>query len=365
MAYVTPKDFSQDPGILEKVMKTLGGDLELTWMENIRERLSARPSHATRGLTLDDINRGGYGPDRIPELVRHNFSMAPRGAILPPGLPSLGYRINRKSEVWSDLAPRIYEEGKSRRWAPSRDVPWSALDESGLSEAEELAWRQLATTLCSIGLVAADVPARWVWLTNQEFHEVKYLLCLQMIDATRLAEAFRKRALYATGSLGTDFRELGELLKMVFESGSYPCASASMNLLLFSWVQGLCRQLGWTARNAADTFLAGRAAQDATRFIAYGVDHVRSLLRVRPAERETLNGHLDLLENGLAGLLGAREFFEPLALLSGGPRGAADFTARTWREYRERCEAAGLGDRSDRSPIPHLLELLREPGDEQ
>ena len=125
------------------------------------------------GLTLDDITRGGYGPDRIPELVRHNFSMAPRGAILPPGLPSLGYRINRKSEVWSDLATVLYEEGKSRRWAPARDIPWSSLDASGLSEQEELAWRQLATTLCSIGLVAADVPARWVWLMNQEFHEVK------------------------------------------------------------------------------------------------------------------------------------------------------------------------------------------------
>jgi len=162
MAYVTPKDFSTDPEIFEKVMKTLAGDLELDWMENVRERLSARPSRPERGLTLDDINLGGYGPDRIPELVRHNFSMAPRGAILPPGLPSLGYRINRKSEVWSNLATRIYEEGKSRRWAPSRDVPWSALDRSGLSEHEELAWRQLATTLCSIGLVAADVPARWV-----------------------------------------------------------------------------------------------------------------------------------------------------------------------------------------------------------
>jgi len=360
MAYVTPKDFSTDPEIFEKVMKTMGGDLDLAWMGNIRERLSARPSQARRGLTLDDVNQGGYGPDRIPELVRHNFSMAPRGAILPPGLPSLGYRINRKSEVWSDLATVLYEEGKSRRWAPARDIPWSALEASASSSPEELAWRQLCTTLCSVGLVAADVPARWVWLVNQEFHEVKYLLCLQMIDATRLAEAFRKRALFANGSLGVDFRELGELLKMVFESGTYPCASVSMNLLLFSWVQGLCRHLEWAARNAADAFLAGRAVQDATRFIAYGVDHARNLLRVRPGERDALCGHLDLVENGLVGLLGARELFEPLSLLSGGPAQVAALYARTWQEYRERCEAAGLGDRAERSPIPHLLEMLRD-----
>ena len=108
MAYIAPRDFSSDTEIFAKVMKTLGGDLDLGWMGSIRERIAARPSQEKRGLTLDDINRGGYGPDRIPEIVRSNFSMAPRGAILPAGLPSLGYRLNRKSEVWSDQAAAIF-----------------------------------------------------------------------------------------------------------------------------------------------------------------------------------------------------------------------------------------------------------------
>jgi hypothetical protein len=358
LAYIAPRDFSTDAEIFQKVMKTLSGDLELDWMHSIRERIAARPAQRRRGLVLDDINRGGYGPDRIPEIVRSNFSMAPRGAILPAGLPSLGYRLNRKSEVWSDLAARIFEEGKSRRWAPARDVPWSALEASGQTAQEAAAQRQICTALVSIGLVCADVPARWVWIMNQEFHEVKYLMCLQMIDAARIAESFRKRALYGDGALGVDCRELEELLKMLFEAGTYPCASASMNLTLFSLVQGLGRHLEWAARNAADAFLGSRLAQDATRFVAYGVDHLRSLLRARPAEAETLGGHLDLVENGLVGLLGAREFLEPLILVSGGLEPVAGFYARTWREYRERCLAAGLGDRAGRSPIPRFLELL-------
>ncbi len=358
MAYIAPKDYSQDPQILAKVMKVMGGELDLSWMRITAGAIAARPTKPGYGLTLDDINQGSYGPDRIPEIVRHNFSMAPRGAILPPGLPSLGYRLNRKSEVWSDHAALLFEEGKSRRWAPAHDVPWSALDASGLDESQQIAMRQLCTGFVSIGLVCADVPARWVWQMNQEFHEIKYLLCLQMIDATRMAEAFRKRALYGSGALGVDSRELGELLKMVFESGTYPCASASMNLTLFSWVQGLGREIAARASNAADLFLGTRLTQDATRFIAYGVDHLKQLTRARPAEAESLNGHLDAVENGVVGWLGARETLEPLVLLAGGLGPVARFYARQADEYFERCAAAGLGDRRGRSPIPKLVSLI-------
>lgn len=359
MSYIAPKDFSLDPELVAKLMKTLSGDLDLGWMQSIRERVAARPSQGRRGLTLDDVNLGGYAPIHSPEIVRHNFSMAPRGAILPEGLPSLGYRLNRKSELWAETAAAIFEEGKSRRWAPARDVPWSALDASGWSEQEEAAIRQLATSLVSIGLVCADVPARWEWLMNQEFHEVKYLMCLQMIDATRIAEAFRKRALYGHGHLGLDCQELGELLKMVFESGTYPCASASMNLLVFSWLQGLGRHLEWAARNEADAFLGTGLMQDASRFLAYGVDHIRYLVRARPNEAEALNGHLDLLENGLVGWLGAREMLEPLVVISGGLAPVVRLHERTFDEYLERCACAGLGDRRARSPIAYLLDLLR------
>jgi hypothetical protein len=358
MAYIAPKDFSLDPELVARLLRTMQGELGLEWMGSIRERIAARPSQPRRGLTLDDINQGAYGPDRIPEIVRHNFSMAPRGAILPPALPSLGYKLNRKSEVWSDLATVLFEEGKSRRWAPARNVPWQALREQPLPPREEAAVRQIATGLVSIGFVCTDLAARWEWLVNQEFHEVKYLLCLQMIDASRTAEAWRKRALFGDGRLGVDCLALGELLKTVFESGTYPCASASMNLLLFSFVQGLGRHLEWAARNAADVFLATRLAQDATRFLVYGVDHVRSLLRVRPAEAETLGGHLDLVENAAVGWLGAREWIEPLVLLSGGLAPVAAFYRRTFEEYLERCAAAGLGDRRARSPIPRFLAMI-------
>jgi hypothetical protein len=333
-------------------------------MKHLGEPAAFRPSDPRRGLTLDDINRGSYGTDGIPEIVRHNFSMAPRGAILPPGLPSLGYRLNRKSDVWSDLAARLYEEGKSRRWAPARDVPWQALDSKPHPERVEHAIRQLCTDLVEIGLVCCDVPAFWEWRMNQEFHEVKYLMCVQMFDAARIAEAFRKRALYGDGSLGVECVPLGELLKSIFESDTYPQASAGMNLLLMSFVQALGRHLEWAAGNPADAFLGTRLAQDASRFVAYGVDHLRGHLRARPGEVDLLSDHLDWTENALVGALAAREVIEPLVVLSGGLAPVRALYERATAEYFERARAAGLGDRSARSPLPGFLGLLRdEQGD--
>lgn len=360
MAYIAPKDYATDPEVAEKIMRLMAGELDLSWMKKISERASFRPSDAERGLTLDDINHGSYGPDRIPEIVRHNFSMAPRGAILPPGLPSLGYQVNRKSDVWSDLAPQLFEEAKSRRWTPARDVPWQALDGRDPGDRRELATRQLSTSLVSIGLVCADVPAYWVWRMNQEFHEVKYLLCVQMFDAARFAEAFRKRALYGAGSLGIDSKPLGELLKMILESDTYPQASVSMNVMLFSFVQALGRHLEFLADNAADAYLGTRLTQDASRFLAYGVDHIRALTHTRPLMVEELGDHLDPLENGLVGALGAREMIEPLILLSGGLESVITLYERATDEYLTRCTGAGLADRRERSPLGGFLKLLRE-----
>jgi len=359
MAYIAPKDFSQDPELIATVIRVMSGDLDLSWMKDHPHPVRARASQPRRGLTLDDINRDPvYGPESIPEIVRHNFSMAPRGAVLPDGLPSLGYRVNRKSDVWADSGASLFEESKSRRWAPARGIPWEALDAVDYSPNEDRAIRQLATGVISMALVAADVPSRWVWLMNQEFHEIKYLLCAQMFDAARLAEAFRKRALYGHGALGRDSRELGDFLKMVLESETYPLASASANLTLYSILQALGRQLEFVSRNAADTALGMHLMQDATRPIAYGVDHVRAHLAKRPSEAEGMGEHLDLVENGLVGLLGSRELIEPLIVLSGGVDAVAAFYRRTVEEYFGRCACAGLGERSGRSPLSGFLELL-------
>ena len=50
-------------------------------------------------------------------------------------------------------------------------------------------------------MIAADLPAKWMWRMNHDFIEAKMFLCTQIMDEARHAEVFRKRALANGGGL--------------------------------------------------------------------------------------------------------------------------------------------------------------------
>jgi hypothetical protein len=364
MAYYARDDFFNDPELIARSVEVLKGKLTLDWMELDIEPARCRPSHPDRGLTFDDTNVGSYGWDRIPEKIRHNFSMAPRGAVLPPGLPHLGYDINRKSEVWSENAPWLYEESKARHWIPSMQVPWQAMEDLGHSEDMERGLAQLYTDLTTMMTVLEDVPSKWVWHINHEMLELKSWLCTQMFDAAQLADLFRKRAIAGGTGLGRDQAPLGELLKGVLDSGTYPGASVGAYILLSGIVQILLRNLGAVSANPADQTIARFGMQDVSRFLAYGVGHMRYLLDVRPHEKTGLVGHLDELENLAVGLLGSPLFLSALALVTAGDReqarGAVPRVARLYGvfvdEHLARRRAAGLA--GETSPLVPFLRQL-------
>ena len=364
MAYYARDDFFNNPEILERSVEILRGKLTLDWMSLDIERVKCRPSDAKRGLTFADVNVGSYGWDEIPEKIRHNYSMAPRGAVLPPGLPHLGYDINRKSEVWSENAPSLYEESKARHWIPSREVPWGAVEELAHPEEFERGLAQLYTDLTSMATVLGDIPSKWVWRVNQELVEFKMWQCTQMFDAAQLADLFRKRAIAGGTGLGRDHAPLGELLKSVFDAGTYPCASASAHLLLCGLMQVLLRHLGAVSENAADQTISRFGVQDVSRSLAYGIGHMRYLIGMRPHEATGIGGHLDEVENAAVGLLGAPIFISTLALITAGSRkeagAAVPRVAALYRRFADehaarRC-AAGIA--SEASPLEAFVREL-------
>ncbi len=366
MAYYAREDFLSNPELLKRPGEIFRGKLALDWMESKTERVRCRPSHPERGLTYDDTNVGSYGWEAIPEKIRHNFSMAPRGSFMPPGLPSLGYDINRKSEVWSDNVAELYEESKSRRWTPTLAVPWAALEQLDHSEDVERALAQLYTDLTAMASVLGDTPSKWVWHINQELLELKSWQCAQMFDAAQLADVFRKRAIAGGVGLGFDHAPLGELLKGVLDSGTYPCASIAAHIVLCGLAQLLLRHIGAISRNAADQTIATYAMQDVSRSLGYGIEHIRYLLNERPHEQQSLTDHLHEIENLLIGLLGSPLPFSALALLSGGSRerasAAVPEVVRLYRtlagEHSARCAAAGLS--SGPGPLSTFVRKLEE-----
>jgi len=243
-------------------------------------------------------------------------------------------------------------------------VPWDYVETVEHPEEFERGLAQLYTDLTSMATLLGDIPSKWVWRINQELVELKMWQCAQMFDAAQLADVFRKRAIAGGTGLGHDHAPLGELLKSVFDSGNYPCASASANILLSGLIQTLLRHIGAVSRNPADQTIAAFGVQDVSRSIAYGIGHMQYLLEQRPHEAAGIGGHLDEVENALVGLLAAPIFISTLALTTAGKRSDAGAAVpavisvyrRFYEEHAARRRAAGIA--SEASPLDDFVREL-------
>lgn len=368
MAYYLEKDSFEDVEMFNLVSKVMQGDLTLRWYNAKTEHVQLAPKDVKRGLTYEDCNVGSYGYDRMPEVIRHNYSMAPRGSELWGKLPDLGYTVNRKSDVWSDNVVALYEEAKTRRWAPAIDIAWDELAKTPLPEPLEVAMAQLCTFLQECATVAMTVSSRWIYVINQEFLELKSYLCAQILDQARHVEAFRKRALIGGQGLKRASVSAEQALKEILGAETYPEGSLTGNLMLGSFLLGVYRHVAAITPSLADRKLFALATQDAARLVSYGSGQVRYYLAHLPHQAAALHEYLDAAEHCLLGILGSPEYLEPLLILSGGGTTPAEvrqgsqrvarFLSQTVSEYLERCEHAGLNGRTQRSRLPHYLKQL-------
>jgi hypothetical protein len=155
-----------------------------------------------------------------------------------------------------------------------------------------------------------------------------------------------------------------QALKELLSAETYPEASLATNLLLGSFVLAMYGALAALATNRVDRLLATLSMQDVARSVAYGTGHMRYHLRHQPARAATLADYLDRTEATVLGIVGSPEFLEPLIVLAAGSLEPAALErasafARRWftrslAEYFERCEAAGLSARRERTRLPSL-----------
>jgi hypothetical protein len=368
MAFYLEKDFFEDVELFNLTQKVMSGDLTLRWLNPNTERVRLFPKNPARGLTYEDCNVGSYGYDRLPEMIRNNYSMAPRGSELWGKLPDLGYTINRKSDVWSDNVAALYEEAKTRRWAPAVEIKWDAITNASLPAALEASMAQLCTLLQECATVSMGVASQWVYSINQEFLELKSYLCGQIIDQARHIEALRKRALAGGQGLKRASVDAEQVLKELYSVETYPEAAVGGDLLLGSFQLGVYRHIAAVAPSEQDHRLFRLMIQDAARVVAYGSGCLRYHLTHQPHQIEFLHDYLDNAEHCLLGLVGSPECLEPLIVLSGGgttaeqlQRGSqrvSGFLHQLVTEYIERCERAGLAERSKRSRLSGYLQQL-------
>jgi hypothetical protein len=336
--------------------RVAAGGLELDWLKNWDHDFEP-PTMSPVGLTLSDIAVDRYGD--IPEMAPLR-TMAPRGCERAADLPDMGYRLNRREDVWAVNVMELYEEAVSRQWSATRDIPWSEIPD--LDPDIEHAMCQLCTFLSEVEMIASDFPAKWMWQINHDFVELKMFLGTQVMDESRHTEVFRKRALAKGGGLGRAEAVTEHFLKLVLDAQSYQEGSALMHLLGEGMVLSVFRAGELLAPSPVEKKIFRLCMQDEARHVAYGTMHLRYVLERDPDKAEEFHEYLDAGEEIIAALFTVPEVVEPMMVLAAGGRdvgevgGAARdmLQGRVVEEYLQRCDRAGL-DRRSRIKIPGVI----------
>jgi hypothetical protein len=337
----------------------LGAPLDWKWLRGAKSEWGVRPKPSPRGLTMLDIAVGSYG--EVPDEPKYR-TMSPRGADIDADTPDMGYILNKKSDVWAENVLELYEEAVARQWSATRDIPWGELQE--LPDDIEHAMCQVCTTLTEVEMIAADLPAKWMWRMNHDFIEAKMFLATQIMDEARHAEVFRKRALANGGGLLMSRTDGQSLLRTILEARTYTQASALMHLLGEGFILDIFRMGELISPTPVEKRMFRMAMQDEARHVAYGTMHIRYAVEHDPDVAEEIHEALDHGEIVLTDFGTNQDFGSALAVLLGGgvdhveDKGfelQTELQRRQFTSYLARCERAGVG-RLGRTKLP--LDLL-------
>jgi hypothetical protein len=358
MAIDTKEMLATEPDITE--------GLDLSWMDQTGERgMTAKPGR--RGLTLEEINKGAYGN---PPEVSHDMTSGLRGSAQRVGVPRLGYKVAKKSDIWSENAAMLYEEAVQRQWSSATDIPWDEL--TPLPDHVERAYSQFCTFLTEVEFIAGDTPSQWLPQISNDHYEVKMFLASQIMDEARHLDVFRKRALANGGGLMSSSGNAG--LRVIIESKDFTEMSTIMHVQGEGLVQSIFRMGEYIANNDAEKRIFRLSAQDESRHVAFGVMHLKYILETEPERREEIHSYLEKAEPiigagaGTAPVAGGSPIFgTSLAMLfghtlgsdeEGGKMALAAFR-RQLNEYMHRLEVAGMGERRYR--LPAQIQAILDP----
>jgi hypothetical protein len=340
----------------------LAQTLDLSWMK-VPTEWGVRVRPGKKGLGIGDINVGTYAD--IPDVWPYHTEM-PRGAYPLAGIPSMGYTIYEKAELWADNCADLYEEAIQRRWRPATDIPWDTIEP--LSDEVERAMCQLCTYMCENALLAGDITGRWLPEMSYGYHEVKVYLSTAAFDYARWFEVFRKRALSNGGGMGV--QSPGYFHRGIIDCRSWTEASVVMHILSASHLMGVFQIGAAVAHNQAEALIFRNCIQDVARQLAYGTQHLKYFLLKRDERRKEIHAFLNKAEAVFA-YEDEKDtpFREALIVLLGGgiekeqlKTGMARleyFNKRWVNDYAGRLASAGL-DRRQRMQ-PALRKYIEEP----
>jgi hypothetical protein len=368
MSYYGSTDYLASPDFVLRMKDIRKGNLDLGWMKAGTEQVKVNAESPRRGLTFLDCNRGSYGYDALPEIPRGPRGAAPRGASYEVDEQAdLSPELNRKSDVWAYKVASFYEEAMSRQWDATTYIPWADLEKYERPEEVEIAFAQLCTFFTEVEMIATDLPAKWMWRMNNQFHEVKHFIASQAIDEARHAEVFRKRVLAGGVGMMQALPQAEHSLKAILDGDSYSEASAFMHLLAEGNVLTMFRFSEYISPTPVDKRIFQLVMQDEARHVSYGMQHLKWTLDHTPERKEQLHLALDEAETFSISQFDSALFEAMIVLAGKGTKPAqikrgieivGTLQVKQIEEYFGRLRRAGFEERIERSKFQPLLAMI-------
>jgi hypothetical protein len=288
---------------------------------------------------------------QVSETADPTWGLAPRGARVESGGPEFGFTLRKKRDVWARELNTIYGQATANQWSVGRDVPWEGLPK--LPMEVEHAVAQIMTFLTENEFAALSVPARFIPRIHPHYREVVEVLAMQVVDETRHAEAFTRRAEAGGAGFGTTAISGQLSLKTLLEEPDFTTATFLLCVMGEGTFLTLLKFLAEHAPDPVTAALALLAHRDEARHVAFGTEHMRYVFAREPEKRLSLTAAVERRSQMLVSISGLSPYVhDALVVYAGGGvsveqiRKGARYVAELQREMdrtrRERLQSLGF-----------------------
>jgi hypothetical protein len=279
-------------------------------------------------------------PDAVADRAPATWGLAARGALVEQGAPPLaGVDLDRREQVWTDLAPKLYAQAAATQWDPATAIDWTP---PHLPDEVEVAVVQVMTYLVENEQAALAVPARFLGRVHPHFREVVQFLATQVADEARHVEVFTRRARLTGRPLGISGAGGRSSLQTLLDEPDWATASFLLSVLGEGTFLSLLSFLERHAPDDVTARIARLSLQDEARHVAFAMGHLGEHLGADPRLRERLRAAVLRRHDVLAATAGlSSAVHDALVLLAAGewsPDALADGWQRVARLQEEMDE---------------------------
>ena len=232
-------------------------------------------SHDGR-LTAADVFKVAPMPSNADPIS----GFAPRGAQIEPGGPSYPFTLNERDRVAPPEVAVLYDQAVGSQWAATTDIPWSKV--KALPAYLEIALIQVMTFLAENELSALYLPSRFIAKIHPAYAEVAMFLATQLADEARHIDVFLKRARLCGRGLGISSVTTSRSLLSLLQTDDFTEAAFLLSVLGEGTFLDLLSFIERYAPDEATAELIGRARNDESRHVHFGLAHVRAGLAADP-----------------------------------------------------------------------------------